>query len=147
MLMLAGGVFLDPLLYYQKEGLWVLEIPELFNSCSLTLERWCSLIFPWIVWCLRDHYEALSSGFRVPFPHVSLFTKDDDSGKTATAQCCFWQKWFWHFRSIATSSIDGIYHEANIALEAGLAKFCFSVLCWSCFTHGNKAPWFLFRVL
>ena len=43
------------------------------------------------------------------FPHVSLFTKDDDSAKTATAQCWFWQKWFRHFRSIATSSFDGIY--------------------------------------
>ena len=38
-------------------------------------------------------------------------------------------------------------HEANIALEACLGKFCFSVLCWSCFTHGNKAPWFLFHVV
>ena len=43
------------------------------------------------------------------FPHVSLFTKDDDSAKMATAQCCFWQKWFRHFLSIATSSFDGIY--------------------------------------
>ena len=41
----------------------------------------------------------------------------------------------------------GFKNEANIVLEAGLAKFCFSVLCWSCFTHGNKAPWFLLHVL
>ena len=41
----------------------------------------------------------------------------------------------------------GFTHEAYIALEAGLAQFCFSVQCWSCFTHGNKAPWFLFHVL
>ena len=34
-------------------------------------------------------------------------------------------------------------NEANIVWEAGLAKFCFSVLCWSCITHGNKALWFL----
>ena len=58
---------------------------------------------------LRDHYVALSSGFREPFPHISPFTKDDDSAKTATAQCCFLQKWLGHFRSIATSSIDRIY--------------------------------------
>ena len=43
------------------------------------------------------------------FPHVSLFTKDDDSAKMATAQCCFWQKCFRHFRSTATSSFDRIY--------------------------------------
>ena len=41
----------------------------------------------------------------------------------------------------------GFTHEANIVLEAGLAKLCFSVLCSSCFTHGNNAPWFLFHVL
>ena len=34
----------------------------------------------------------------------------------------------------------GFTHEGNIALEAGMARFCFSVLCSSCFTHGNKAP-------
>ena len=43
--------------------------------------------------------------------------------------------------------LKGFTVEANIALEAGLATFCFSVLCWSCFTRGNKAPWFLFHVL
>ena len=37
-------------------------------------------------------------------------------------------------------------NEANIVWEAGLAKFCFSVLCSSCFTHGTKAPWFLFHL-
>ena len=42
------------------------------------------------------------------FPHDSLFTHND-SAKTATAQCYFWQKWFRHFRSIATSNFDGIY--------------------------------------
>ena len=41
----------------------------------------------------------------------------------------------------------GFTHEANIALEAGLAKFCFSVLCSSCFTHCNKSTWFLTHVL
>ena len=43
------------------------------------------------------------------FPHDSLFTKDDDSAKTATARFCFWQKCFRHFRSIFTSSFDTIY--------------------------------------
>ena len=47
------------------------------------------------------------------------------------------------FVPLPPAVLIGFTHEANIALEAGLAKFCFSVLSWSCFTHGNKAPWFL----
>ena len=42
------------------------------------------------------------------------------------------------FIPLPPAVLIGFTHEANIALEAGLAKFCFSVLCWSCFTHGNK---------
>ena len=73
------------------------------------------------------------------FPHVSLFTKDDVSAKTATAQCCFCQKCLGIFVPLPPAVLIGFTHEANIALEAGLAKFSFSVLCLSCFTHGNKA--------
>ena len=47
------------------------------------------------------------------------------------------------FVPFPTAVLIGFTHEAYIALEAGLAKFCFSVLCWSCFTHGNKALCFL----
>ena len=36
--------------------------------------------------------------------------------------------------------LKGFTHEANIALKAVLAKFCFSVLCSSGFTHGTNAP-------
>ena len=34
----------------------------------------------------------------------------------------------------------GFTQESNNSLEAGLAKFCFSVLCSSGFTHGPNAP-------
>ena len=51
------------------------------------------------------------------------------------------------FVPLPPAGLMGFTNEANIVLEAGLAKFCFSVLCSSCFTHGNKAPWFLFHVL
>ena len=44
------------------------------------------------------------------------------------------------FVPLPPAVLMGFTHEANIALEAGLAKFCFSVLGSSCFTHGNKAP-------
>ena len=43
------------------------------------------------------------------FPHVSLFTKGDDSAKTVPVQSCFWRTCFGPFRSIATSSFNGIY--------------------------------------
>ena len=46
------------------------------------------------------------------------------------------------FVPLPSAILMGFTLEANIALEAGLAKFTFSVLCWSCFTHGGKAPWF-----
>ena len=67
-LMYPGCVFLEALVYHQLEGCWVLEIPGPFHSCSLNHEIWCSLIFPWIVWCLWHHYMALSSGFREHLP-------------------------------------------------------------------------------
>ena len=46
------------------------------------------------------------------------------------------------FIPLPPAVLIGFTHEANIALEAGLAKLCFSVMCSSCFTHGIKAPWF-----
>ena len=46
------------------------------------------------------------------------------------------------FVPLPPAVLMGFTNEANIVLEAGVAKFCFSVLCSSCFTHGNKAPWF-----
>ena len=51
------------------------------------------------------------------------------------------------FVPLSPAVLIGFTHEANIALEAGLAKFCFSVLCSSCFSHSNKATWFLTHVL
>ena len=45
------------------------------------------------------------------------------------------------FVSLPPAVLMGFAHEANIALEACLDKFCFLVLCWYCFTHGSKAPW------
>ena len=63
------------------------------------------------------------------FPHVSLFTKDDDSGKTATAHVVSDRNGLGIFVPLPPAVFMGFTHEANIALEAGLAKFCFSVLC------------------
>ena len=48
------------------------------------------------------------------------------------------------FVPLSPAVLIGFTHEANIALEAGLAKFCFSVLCSSCFSHGKKLLDFCF---
>ena len=124
-LMFAGGVFLYALLYYQGEGHWILKNPETFHSWSLTHERWCSLIFPWIVCCLRDHYVAHSSRSVTTFPHVSLFTKGDDSAKTVPVQCCIWLTCFGPFRSIATSSFVRNYPGRKHFLEAAVGRVVF----------------------
>ena len=65
----------------------------------------------------------------ITFPHVSLFTNDDDSAKTAIVQCCFDRNGLGIFVPLPPAVLMGFTNEANIALEAGLAKFCFSVLC------------------
>ena len=92
------------------------------------------------MWGLRDHCGALSEASVTTFPYVSLFTKGDDSGKTATAQCFFDRNVLGIFVPLPPAVLLGFTHEANIALDAFLAKISFSVLCSSCFTHGNKAP-------
>ena len=40
----------------------------IFSFILPYLSEMMFLIIPWIVWCLRDHYVALSSGFREHFP-------------------------------------------------------------------------------
>ena len=59
------------------------------------------------------------------FPHDSLFTKDDYSAKTGPAQYYFWQIWFRHFRSIATSSFDGIYPCSKHCIGGWFGQFLF----------------------
>ena len=59
------------------------------------------------------------------FPHVSLFTKGDDSAKTVPVWCCFRWTCFGPFRSIAASSFDTISPGANISLEAGFGRSVF----------------------
>ena len=84
--------------------------------------RWC---FPLLCGVSETTMWHSSQASGNTFPHVSLFTKDDDSAKMATAQCCFWQKCFRHYRSIAPPILIGFTHEAKIALDAGLDKLCF----------------------
>ena len=72
-------------------------------------------------------------------PHVSLFRNCDDSAKTVVYGVVSDGRVLGLFVPLPPAVLKGFTHEAYIALETGLAKLCFSVLCSSCFTHGNKA--------
>ena len=63
------------------------------------------------------------------FPHVSLFTNCDDSAKTVPVECLLDEHVFGLFVPLPPAVLMGFTKEANIVLEAGLAKFCFSVMC------------------
>ena len=74
------------------------------------------------------------------FPHVSLFTKGDDSAKTV------------QYGVVSDGLVLGLSVPLPPAVLTGfplgqafrwkrvLAELSFSVLCSSCFTHGTKAP-------
>ena len=97
------------------------------------------MIFPWTVWGLRDQYGHSRQASTTTFPHVSLFTKDDDRARWPLHSVVSHRNILRIFVPLPPAVLIGFTHEVNIALEAGLAKFCFSVLCSSCFSHSNKA--------
>ena len=53
------------------------------------------------------------------FPHVSLFTKVEDSAKMIPARFWFWWTCFCPFLSIANSSFDRIYPRSNHFVRSG----------------------------
>ena len=87
------------------------------------------MIFPWTVWCLRDHYGALSSGSVTTFPHVSLFTKGDDSAMTVPVWCCFCRTCVGPFRSIVATSFDRISPGCKHFVGSGFWPNCLSQCC------------------
>ena len=72
---------------------------------------------------------ALSSGFRDTFPHVSLFTKCDDSAKTVPVLSCFWRTYFGPFRYVAASSFDRISPGSKHFVGSGCWPNCVSQCC------------------
>ena len=72
------------------------------------------------------HYRQVSAN---TFPHISLFTKGDDSAKTEPARCCFRGTCLWPFRSIATSSFDRIYPGSKHFVGSGFWPNCLSQCC------------------
>ena len=63
------------------------------------------------------------------FPHVSLFTKDDDSAKTVPVECFLEGHVFDLFLMLPPPFLIGFTQEANISLEAcfGLIMFLSAV--------------------
>ena len=59
------------------------------------------------------------------FPHVSLFTKHDDSAKTVPVRCCSWRACVWFFRSIATTSFERIYPGSKHFVWSGFFQIVF----------------------
>ena len=63
------------------------------------------------------------------FPHVSLLTKDDDRARSQLHSVVSERHGLGIFVLLPPAVLMGFTNEANIVLEAGLAKFCFSVQC------------------
>ena len=84
--------------------------------------------------------------FTNTFPPVSLFTMDDDSAKTVPVEYFFDGHVFGLFVPLPAPFLIGFTQEANISLEVGVGLIMFPVLCVPFFTHGTKAPWFLFQL-
>ena len=62
------------------------------------------------------------------FPHVSLFMKDDDRARSQLHSVVSDRNVLGIFVPLPPAVLMGFTNEANIILEAGFAKFCFSVL-------------------
>ena len=58
------------------------------------------------------------------FPHVSLFTKGDDSVKMVPVRCCLTDV-FWAVSFHCRQQFDRISLGANISLEAGFGRIVF----------------------
>ena len=50
------------------------------------------------------------------------------------------------FIPLPPAFLIGSTQEENISMEGAVGQFCFSVLCSLSFTHGTKAPRFLFHL-
>ena len=112
--------FSRTLSFITKKGAVSSKILNLFIHAPLLMSDDVRWYFPGMC-CLRDQNVALLSGFHDKFPHVSPFTKGDDSAKTVPVWYCFWQTCFGPFRSIPTSSFDRIYLGIKYFVERGCA--------------------------
>ena len=88
-LLFAGGVFLDALLFTNEKGAESSKILNLYIHAPLLTrddDRWYFLGLCVVSRTSMGHSRQASA---TTFPHVSLFTKGDDSAKTVPVRCCF----------------------------------------------------------
>ena len=74
------------------------------------------------------------------FPHVSLFTKGDDSARRSLYGVVSEGRVLGLFVPLPPAVLTGFPQGASIRWKRVLAELSFSVLCSSCFTHGTNAP-------
>ena len=74
------------------------------------------------------------------FPHVSLFTKGDDSAKRVPVRCCSDGRVLGLFVPLPPAALTGIPQGASISLDACLAGIVFLRAVFVVFTHSTKAP-------
>ena len=79
-------------------------------------------------------------GSTTSFPHVSLFTKGDDSAKTVPVRCCFYGRVLGLFIPLPPAVWTGFPQEANISLEVGFGRIFFLSAVFVVFHSGTKAP-------
>ena len=83
------------------------------------------MIFPWTAWGLRDHYGHSRHASATTFPHVSLFTKGDDSSKTALYGVVSDGRVLGLFVRLPPPVLTGFPQGAIISFEAGFGRIVF----------------------
>ena len=74
------------------------------------------------------------------FPHVSLFTKGDDSAKQSLYGVVSDGRVLGLLVPLPPAVLTGFPQGANISLEAGFGRIVFLSAVSSCFIHGTKTP-------
>ena len=88
-LMLAGGVFLDALLFTYKKGAESSKNLNIFIHAPLLMGDDIRYYFTGMCGVSETTMWNSLQGSVTTLPHVSLFTKGDDSAKMVPAWCCF----------------------------------------------------------
>ena len=83
------------------------------------------MIFPWTVCGLETTMGHSSQASATTFPHVSLFTKGDDSAKTALYGVVSDGRVLRLFVRLPPAVLTGFPQGANISLEAGFGRIVF----------------------
>ena len=74
------------------------------------------------------------------FPHVSLFTKGDDSAKTVPVRCCFNGRVLGLFLPLPPAVLTGVPQGASISLEAGFGRIVFLSAVFVVFHSRYQSP-------